>query len=76
MQEKNITPTEYVGHKLTSNTSMGFYNETTIQDFPISKKACFLKVKRRRSLDEDTWNIVAKGTRRTQELASFLKGSH
>ena len=36
LQEKNITPVEYVGHKLTSK---GFYEEITIQDFPIRKKA-------------------------------------
>jgi len=79
LQEKNITPVEHIGHKLTSK---GFYEEATIQDFPIRKKACFLKVKRRRWLNEDTgnyvardWKLVAKGTRMTQELASFLKGS-
>jgi len=79
LEEKNIIPVEYAGHKLTSK---GFYEESTIQDFPIRKKACFLKVKRRRWLNEDTgnyvardWKLVAKGTRMTQELASFLKGA-
>jgi len=53
----------------------------TIQDFPLRGKACFLKVKRRRWLNEDTgeivmrdWDIVAKGTRMTRDFAIFLKG--
>ena len=60
--------------------SKGFYPLVEIQDFPIRKKACFLEVKRRRWLDIDTgevfsrdWNLVAKGTRMTNEFALFLK---
>lgn len=78
--EKNLEPDEFSRRSLSSN---GFYNEITIKDFPLRGKACYLKVKRRRWLDEDTgelvsrdWNLVAKGTRMTQEFAAFLKAAH
>ena len=78
LSEKNILPEMYQGMKTSSK---GFYEEITIQDLPIRGKACFLKVKRRRWLIEDTgkivsrdWNLVAKGTRFTSEFATFLKG--
>ena len=75
--EKNETPELYKDNKLSSK---GFYEEITIQDFPLRGKACYLKVKRRRWLNEDTgdivsrdWNLVAKGTRITSDFAAFLK---
>lgn len=78
LEELNILPEQYQDHKLTSK---GFYEPVTIQDFPIRGKASFLKVKRRRWLDEETgnivmrdWDIVAKGTRMTRDFAIFLKG--
>ena len=78
LEELNIHPEQYKGQKLTSK---GFYEPVTIQDFPLRGKACFLKVKRRRWLNEDTgqivmrdWDIVAKGTRMTRDFAIFLKG--
>lgn len=78
--EKNLKPGEFSGQKLTSH---GFYNEITINDFPLRGKACYLKVKRRRWINESTgeivtrdWNVVARGTRMTQEFASFLKELH
>lgn len=78
LEELNMHPEQYKGHKLTSK---GFYEPVKIQDFPLRGKACFLKVKRRRWLDEDTgqivmrdWDIVAKGTRMTRDFAIFLKG--
>ena len=68
---------EYSEYKLTSK---GFYDEVTIQDFPIRGKATYLHVRRRRWLNETTgdivcrdWKLVAKGTRMTQEFAFFLK---
>lgn len=76
--EKNIRPEQY---KLDKLLSKGFYEPVTIQDFPLRGKPCFLKVKRRRWLNEDTgaivcrdWNTVAKGTRLTSDFAIFLKG--
>lgn len=78
LEEKNIHPEQYSGAKLTSK---GFYEPIKVQDFPIRGKACYLRVKRRRWLNEDTgfvvsrdWDLVAKGTRMTEEFAIFLKG--
>ena len=78
LEEKNIAPAQYQQDKLISK---GFYDEATVQDFPLRGKACFLKVKRRKWLNESTgaivsrdWELVAKGTRLTAEFAAFLKG--
>ncbi|WP_339921812.1 transposase [uncultured Cyclobacterium sp.] len=77
LEEQNIHPEHLQGAKLTSK---GFYDEVSIQDFPLRGKACFLKIKRRKWLNEDTgknvsrdWNLVANGTRMTEEFALFLK---
>lgn len=77
LEELNIPPEEYQGKKLVSK---GFYEPVIIQDFPLRGKSSHLKVKRRRWLVEETgdivsrdWEIVAKGTRITQEFATFLK---
>lgn len=77
LSEKNIHPEQYQKVKLTSK---GFFDEVTIQDFPIRGKACYLKVKRRKWLNEETgqnvsrdWKLVAGGTRMTEEFAFFLK---
>jgi len=78
--ERNLRLGEFPGLRLSSH---GFHNEITIKDFPIRGKACYLKVKRRRWVNEDTgeiisrnWNLVAGGTRMTQEFAAFLKELH
>ena len=80
LEEKNIHPTEYTNCLLTSK---GFYEPITVQDFPIRGKKSFLRVKRRRWLNETTgdivmrdWELVAKGTRYTVEFAAFLKAIH
>ncbi len=80
LEEKNIIPDEYAGQKLLSK---GFYDVITIQDFPVRGKACYLKIRRRRWTVEETggivsrdWSLVAKGTRLTEEFASFLKAVH
>lgn len=77
LEEKNITPQEYANDKLTSK---GFYDEIKVQDFPIRGKEVYLYIKRRRWINETrgiivmrNWELVAKGTRMTQEFASFLK---
>jgi hypothetical protein len=77
LSEKNLPPKEYASDKLTSK---GFFDEITVQDFPIRGKASYLNIKRRKWLNETTgdivfrdWNMVAKGTRMTQEFATFLK---
>ena len=77
LEEKNVIPEEHKGQRLTSK---GFFEEITIQDFPIRGKAVFLHIKRRRWTNESTgdivfrtWELVAKGTRMTKEFAAFLK---
>lgn len=78
LQEKNDIPEEYKGRKLESK---GFFEDSKVQDFPLRGKAVYLIVKRRRWIDIQTgdtvirhWELVAKGTRMTQEFATFLKG--
>jgi len=77
LKELNSIPKEYRQHKLSSK---GFFDEITVQDFPIRGHQVYLHITRRRWLNEDTgqvvfrdWNLVADGTRVTQEFASFLK---
>jgi hypothetical protein len=77
LKEINSIPQEYREHKLSSK---GFFDEITVQDFPIRGHQVYLHITRRRWLNEDTgkvvfrdWNLVADGTRVTQEFASFLK---
>ena len=77
LNEKNISPEEYVNDKLSSK---GFYEEIKVRDFPIRGKEVYLYIKRRRWLNESTgnivmrnWEVVAKGTRMTKDFAAFLK---
>ncbi|WP_421497911.1 ISAon1 family transposase N-terminal region protein [Flavobacterium columnare] len=77
LEELNEIPIEYSKDKLQSK---GFFESITVQDFPIRGHVVYLHIKRRRWLNLSTdkvvfrdWNIVAKGTRLTQEFASFLK---
>ncbi|MNT10542.1 hypothetical protein D3C72_1453790 [compost metagenome] len=77
LKEINSIPKEYRDSKLSSK---GFFDEITVQDFPIRGHQVYLHITRRRWLNEDTgkvvfrnWNLVANGTRITQEFASFLK---
>ena len=77
LREIDSIPKEYHESKLSSN---GFFDEITVQDFPIRGHQVFLHITRRRWINEDTgeivfrnWNLVAEGTRITQEFASFLK---
>jgi hypothetical protein len=77
LQEKNEVPSEFKEAKLLSK---GFYDEVTIQDFPIRGYQVFLHVKRRRWLNEITgqvvsrnWDVIAQGTRITKDFAAFLK---
>lgn len=77
LEEENKIPDEFVGHKLESK---GFYNEVSLQDFPIRGRKVFLHIKRRRWLNHTTgnvvardWSVVANGTRITKDFAAFLK---
>jgi len=77
LDEKNDIPEEYQNDKLTSK---GFFDEISVQDFPLRGKVVFLHIRRRRWLNQTTgqivfrdWDMVAKGTRMPKEFASFLK---
>lgn len=78
LDEQDIKPSEYADQKLVSH---GFYEASTLQDFPLRNKAMFLHIRRRRWLIESSrkvvsrdWDAVAKGTRLTKDFATFLKG--
>lgn len=75
--EKNIHPREFAGENLLSK---GFFEEISIRDFPLRGKPCFLKLKRRKWLNTSTgkivsrdWDVVAEGTKMTQEFAFFFE---
>lgn len=77
LSEKNIIPEEYNNFKLVSK---GFKPPITIEDFPLRGNRVSLHVKRRKWTIQETqnvvsrdWDLAAKGTRKTQEFASFLK---
>jgi len=77
LSELNNIPKEYTQDKLISK---GFYDEIRVQDFPIRGKACYLYIKRRRwdnittgEIVHRNWELVAKGTRLTNDFAAFLK---
>lgn len=76
-EEKNIIPDEFKERTLNSK---GFLPEITVEDFPLRGKPVKLHIKRRRWLDmksqetlQRDWNLIAKGTRMTQDFAEFLK---
>ena len=77
LEEKPDIPKELSHLKLYSK---GFFDEITIQDFPIRNYKVFLYVKRRKWKDLESnnnvtrnWELVEKGTRMTTEFAAFLK---
>lgn len=79
LDEKNIVPKEYAGSKVISK---GFLSPSDIDDFPVRGKRLVLHIRRRRWLNLDTgnpimrnWELAMKGTRLTEEFASFLKGT-
>ncbi|RFS17339.1 transposase family protein [Emticicia sp. C21] len=76
LQEINQRPKEFETQKLESK---GFFDEITVQDFPIRGHKVFLHIKRRRwySYTQQkavyrNWDLVADGTRMTNEFAAFL----
>lgn len=77
LQEFNQIPREFENQKLESK---GFFDEITVQDFPIRGHKVFLHIKRRRWYSHTqqkvvfrNWDLVAAGTRMTNEFATFLK---
>jgi hypothetical protein len=78
LDERSEVPDEYKDEKLISK---GFHPEAVIQDFPLRNKALYLHVRRRkwevestRKIVSKTWNLMANGTRYSNEFATFLKG--
>jgi hypothetical protein len=76
-EEQNTPPKELTTGIVIAH---GFHKEVTIQDFPLRGNTVYLHVKRRRWLNKATkeivqrdWNLVAQGTRMTNEFAAFLK---
>jgi hypothetical protein len=77
LKKKKVKPKEFDALELVSK---GFLDEITIQDFPLRGKFVYLHIKRRRWTNKTTgeiiqrdWQLVAKGTRMTQEFAAFLR---
>jgi len=78
LDECNVVPDEYKDLSLSPN---GFYEASTLKDFPLRKKKVILHVRRRRWVDvagksySRRWDLVAEGTCYSKEFASFLKGA-
>jgi len=78
LDEQNRIHNPEQGHIYESN---GFYEASSIQDFPIRNKKVHLSVRRRRWIDKTTgisvsnkYDLTAEGTRYSKEFADFLKG--
>ncbi|HRP91185.1 MAG TPA: hypothetical protein PKX92_14240 [Edaphocola sp.] len=80
LEEKNELPD---GYEKGLYESKGFYEEKTIQDFPVRGKPLYLVVKRRRwrlksdpgTIIKSDYSFIAEGVKLTQEVADFLKGT-
>ena len=80
LDEKNILPS---GFSESDYESKGFLPAKRIQDFPLRGKAVYLMIRTRRwrhkeHLNELIWNdfsFIAEGSRLTEELSAFLKGT-
>jgi len=76
LDECNIVPEEYSELSLLPN---GFYEVSTLKDFPLRDKKVVLHIRRRRWIDTHgksysrQWNLAAEGTRYSKEFAFFLK---
>ena len=76
LDECNIIPEEYKEMSLLPN---GFYEESTLKDFPLRDKKVVLHIRRRRWVDKAgnsysrRWDLAAEGTRYSKEFAIFLK---
>jgi hypothetical protein len=76
LDEINLVPAEYRERDLVSN---GFYESSTVTDFPLRRRKVILHIRRRRWVDKDgvsysrSWQLSASGTRYSEEFAAFLK---
>ena len=74
--ELKVIPLDYEGLSLSPN---GFYEDSTVKDFPLRDRKVILHIRRRRWVDNEgksysrDWSLVAEGTRYSREFASFLK---
>ena len=74
LDESSVIPDE---HRTGSLSAKGFYDESTIRDFPLHDRKAVLHVRRRRRVDADGksysrhWDLVAQGTRYSKEFAFF-----
>jgi hypothetical protein len=78
-EEHNELPPEYAS---SDYESKGFMESKLIQDFPIRGKGVYLRIKVRRWRHKETHKIIkrnfsfiADGSKFTQELSDFLKGT-
>ena len=79
LEEKNVLPPNYSS---ADYESKGFLSSKTVQDFPLRGKAVYLSIKRRRWRHKTTkkeirndYSFIAEGSKLTQELSDFLKGT-
>lgn len=76
LNELNIIPPGYAGLGLSCN---GFYDESTVKDFPPRDKKVLLHVRRRRWVDDAgkscsrSWELTAEGTRYPNGICVFFK---
>lgn len=77
LEERDLGVEGYTEGQLSPN---GFYEESTVRDYPVRGRKMTFHVKRRRWVELETgksvskhWDIVAKGTRFSKEFAAFLK---
>ena len=68
------------GYEVGALRPNGFYEESTVRDYPVRGRKMTFHIKRRRWVELATgrsiskrWDIVAEGTRFSKEFAAFLK---
>src|SRR5690606_4409845 len=76
LSQKDIPPTGYAAASLKS---IGYYQEVTLEDFPVRGKGCYLHLKMRKWINQTSgmeilgdWKIFAKGKFMTAEFAEFV----
>ncbi len=79
LDEQNELP---FGYSRADYESKGFLPSSKVQDFPIRGQAVYLIIRRRRWRHKETkkeitgdYSFIAEGSRLTQELSDFLKGT-
>jgi hypothetical protein len=76
LDERNVVPAAYKDLSLLPN---GFYESSTLKDFPLRDKKVVLHIRRRRWIDAQgksysrSWDLAAEGTRYSKEFAIFLR---